>query len=93
MENDFTPIDANGCDVDRVYTKAYLHHLFKAGEFLAMQIASIHNLAFYLRLVTDARRHIEQGDFVQWKNRLLTNWESAYSLCDMLIKMNCNGKL
>ena len=66
-ENDFTPIDANGCDVDRVYTKAYLHHLFKAGEFLAMQIASIHNLAFYLRLVTDARRHIEQGDFVQWK--------------------------
>ncbi|WP_276943082.1 tRNA guanosine(34) transglycosylase Tgt [Hallella colorans] len=70
-ENDFTPIDANGCDVDRVYTKAYLHHLFKAGEFLAMQIASIHNLAFYLRLVTDARRHIEQGDFVQWKKSVV----------------------
>ena len=70
-ENEFTPIDANGCDVDRVYTKAYLHHLFKAGEFLAMQIASIHNLAFYLRLVTDARRHIEQGDFVQWKKSVV----------------------
>lgn len=70
-ENDFTPIDANGCDVDRVYTKAYLHHLFKAGEFLAMQISSIHNLAFYLRLVTDARRHIEQGDFVQWKKSVV----------------------
>lgn len=70
-ENDFTPIDANGCDVDRVYTKAYLHHLFKAGEFLAMQIASIHNLAFYLRLVTDARQHIEQDDFVQWKKSVV----------------------
>ncbi|WP_281698101.1 tRNA guanosine(34) transglycosylase Tgt [Hallella colorans] len=70
-ENDFTPIDANGCDVDRVYTKAYLHHLFKAGEFLAMQIASIHNLAFYLRLVMDARQHIEQGDFVQWKKSVV----------------------
>lgn len=70
-ENDFTPIDTNGCDVDRVYTKAYLHHLFKAGEFLAMQIASIHNLAFYLRLVTDARQHIEQGDFVQWKKSVV----------------------
>lgn len=70
-ENDFTPIDANGCDVDRVYTKAYLHHLFKAGEFLAMQIASIHNLAFYLRLVTDARRHIKRGDFARWKKSVV----------------------
>ena len=66
-EGDFTPIDADGCYTDRVYTKAYLHHLFKAQELLAMQIASIHNLAFYLRLVGDARRHIEQGDFVRWK--------------------------
>ena len=66
-ENDFTPIDPAGCDVDRVYTKAYLHHLFKAKELLAMQIGSIHNLAFYLRLVTDARQHIEQVDFVTWK--------------------------
>ena len=66
-EDDFSPIDPEGCDVDLVTSKAYLHHLFKAGELLAMQIASIHNLAFYLRLVTDARMHIEQGDFVQWK--------------------------
>ena len=66
-EKDFTPIDPDGCDVDRCYTKAYLHHLFKAGELLAMQIASIHNLAFYLRLVGDARRHIEEGDFTSWK--------------------------
>lgn len=66
-EDDFTLIDSDGCYTDRVYTKAYLHHLFKAQELLAMQIASIHNLAFYLRLVGDARRHIEQGDFVRWK--------------------------
>ena len=70
-ENDFTPIDSEGCDVDRVYTKAYLHHLFKAKELLAMQIGSIHNLAFYLRLVTDARQHIEQGDFVTWKKSVI----------------------
>lgn len=72
-ENDFSPIDAGGCYTDRVYTKAYLHHLFKAGELLAMQIASIHNLAFYLRLVTDARTHIEKGDFVMWKRSVIDN--------------------
>ncbi len=66
-EDQFTPIDPEGCTVDRIYTKAYLHHLFKANELLAMQIASIHNLAFYLRLVTDAREHILQGDFPDWK--------------------------
>jgi len=66
-ETDFSPIDSDGCESDKVYTKAYLHHLFKAQELLAMQIASIHNLTFYLRLVTDARQHIEQGDFVKWK--------------------------
>ena len=70
-ENDFTPIDPEGCDVDRIYTKAYLHHLFKAKELLAMQIGSIHNLAFYLRLVPDARQHIEQGDFVTWKKSVI----------------------
>ena len=72
-EDDFTPIDTEGCDIDIVTTKAYLHHLFKAQEYLALQIASIHNLAFYLRLVTDARKHIEQGDFVQWKNSVVEN--------------------
>ena len=66
-EDDFSPIDPDGCEVDRIHSKAYLHHLFKAQELLAMQIASIHNLAFYLRLTADARMHIEQGDFVQWK--------------------------
>ena len=72
-EDDFTPIDTEGCDIDVVTTKAYLHHLFKAQEYLALQIASIHNLAFYLRLVTDARKHIEQGDFVQWKSSVVEN--------------------
>ncbi len=66
-ESDFSPIDPTGCSLDRLHTKAYLHHLFKAQELLAMQIASIHNLAFYLRLVGDARRHIIDGDFVKWK--------------------------
>lgn len=70
-EMDFSPIDPDGCQVDRFYTKAYLHHLFKAQELLAMQIASIHNLAFYLRLVTDAREHIIQGDFTVWKRSII----------------------
>ena len=70
-EKDFTPIDPNGCEVDQMYTKAYLHHLFKAQELLALQIASIHNLAFYLRLVGDARQHIINGDFVAWKNSII----------------------
>ncbi len=72
-EDDFSPIDPEGCDIDRIHSKAYLHHLFKAQELLAMQIASIHNLAFYLRLVTDARTHIEQGDFTQWKRSVIDN--------------------
>lgn len=72
-ETDFTPIDPCGCETDRTYTKAYLHHLFKAQELLAMQIASIHNLSFYLRLVTDARTHIEQGDFTAWKRGVIDN--------------------
>ena len=72
-EYDFTPIDPTGCETDRVYTKAYLHHLFKAQELLALQIASIHNLAFYLRLVGDAREHIIKGDFVEWKRSVIEN--------------------
>ena len=70
-EADFSPLDPTGCEIDRITSKAYLHHLFKAGELLAMQIASIHNLAFYLRLVTDARAHILQGDFTQWKSSVI----------------------
>lgn len=66
--NDFSPIDENGPSyVDRVYTKAYLRHLFIAQELLAMQIASIHNLAFYLWLVGEARKHIIAGDFKSWE--------------------------
>ena len=66
--DDFTPIDPNGtASVDLFYTKAYLHHLFKAQELLALEIASIHNLAFYLWLVGEARKHIIAGDFTTWK--------------------------
>lgn len=65
---DFSPLDVNGTSfVDSTYTKAYVHHLFKAKELLALQIGSIHNLAFYLDLVTQARKHILAGDFVAWK--------------------------
>lgn len=70
-EDDFSPIDPNGCEIDRIHTKAYLHHLFKAQELLAMQIASIHNLSFYLRLVGDARKHIIAGDFTPWKKSVI----------------------
>ena len=71
-EYDFSPLDEEGTAlVDKVYTKAYLRHLFKAQEILAMQIASIHNLSFYLRLVTQAREHIIAGDFLEWKNRMV----------------------
>ena len=71
-ENDFSPIDENGYTfVDTYYTKAYLRHLFAAEEFLGKQIASIHNLGFYLWLVREARKHILQGDFSQWKNQMV----------------------
>lgn len=71
-ENDFSPIDPEGASyVDTAYTKAYLHHLVKAEEILAMQIASIHNLAFYLWLVGQARQHILMGDFDTWKNSMV----------------------
>lgn len=66
--DDFSPIQPDSeCFVDVVYSKAYLRHLFIANELLAMQIASIHNLAFYLWLVGEARRHIVSGDFAEWK--------------------------
>ena len=67
-ETDFSPIEADGASaVDTLYSKAYLRHLFHAQELLAMQIASIHNLAFYLWLVGEARKHIIAGDFSTWK--------------------------
>lgn len=68
-ENDFSLIDENGSSfVDKTYTKAYLRHLFVAGEMFAAMIASEHNLAFYLDLVTEARKHIIAGDFKAWKD-------------------------
>lgn len=71
--DDFRPIWKDGpTDVDRIYSRAYLRHLFIAEEILAMQIASIHNLAFYLWLVSEARRHIFAGDFHAWKEEMVT---------------------
>lgn len=70
--DDFSPLQEDGpAYVDQVYSKAYVRHLFIADEILAMQIASIHNLAFYLWLVDEARRHIIEGDFRQWKAGML----------------------
>lgn len=67
--DDFSPIEIDGAsEVDRMYSRAYLRHLFVSQEILAMQIASIHNLAFYLWLVGEARSHILAGDFKAWKN-------------------------
>ena len=72
-ENDFSPLDPNGTSyVDQAYNRAYVHHLFKVQEFLAMQIASLHNLAFYLDLVTQARAHIVAGDYSAWKQSVVT---------------------
>ncbi len=71
-KNDFSPLDPNGTSiVDKVYSKAYLRHLFISKELLAMQIASIHNLAFYLWLVKEARKHILSGDFAAWKKNMI----------------------
>lgn len=67
--DDFSPIEIDGAsEVDRMYSRAYLRHLFVSQEILAMQIASIHNLAFYLWLVGEARSHIFAGDFKAWKD-------------------------
>jgi queuine tRNA-ribosyltransferase len=71
-KNDFSPLDEYGTSyVDSAYSKAYLRHLFISKELLAMQIASIHNLAFYLWLVGEARKHILAGDFSTWKKGMV----------------------
>ncbi|MBD5279767.1 MAG: tRNA guanosine(34) transglycosylase Tgt [Bacteroides sp.] len=70
--DDFSPLDENGTAwVDQVYSKAYVRHLFVSQELLGMQIASIHNLAFYLWLVKEARKHIVAGDFKSWKTEMV----------------------
>lgn len=71
-ENDFSPIDENGDSyVDTMYSKAYLRHLFISNELLALQIASIHNLAFYLWLVKEARKQIINENFTTWKTMMV----------------------
>lgn len=71
-KNDFSALDPNGTSyVDHQYSKAYLRHLFISKELLGMQIASIHNLAFYLWLVKEARLKIISGEFVTWKNEMI----------------------
>ncbi len=71
-KDDFSPLDESGKSyVDSYYSKAYVRHLFVAEEYLGKQIASVHNLAFYLDLVQTARKHILDGDFTEWKNRIL----------------------
>ncbi|MGA0431720.1 MAG: tRNA guanosine(34) transglycosylase Tgt [Flavobacteriaceae bacterium] len=71
-ENDFSPLDpANYCFVDTAYTKAYVRHLFTVNEMLGKQIATLHNLSFYIWLVREARKHILAGDFSHWKNTMV----------------------
>lgn len=75
--DDMSPLDLNGVSfVDRTYSKAYLRHLFIAGEILGAQIASEHNLAFYMWLVTEAGKHIEEGDFKLWKDNIVKKLET-----------------
>lgn len=72
-KDDFSPIEEDGASyVDTLYSKAYLRHLIHTNEILGLQIASIHNLAFYLWLMQEARKHIIAGDFASWKSRMVT---------------------
>lgn len=76
-KDDFSPIDEMGITyVDTAYSKAYLRHLFKAKEYLGKQIASIHNLGFYLWLTREARKHIIEGDFTTWKNKMVKQMDN-----------------
>ncbi|HAT65529.1 MAG TPA: tRNA guanosine(34) transglycosylase Tgt, partial [Flavobacteriaceae bacterium] len=75
-EDDFSEIDEMGITwVDTAYSKAYLRHLFTVNEMLGRQIATIHNLGFYLWLVREARKHILAGDFASWKNTMVRNMD------------------
>ena len=76
-ENDFSVIDDMAItSVDTYYSKAYLRHLFAAKEYLGKQIATIHNLGFYLWLVREARKHILAGDFTEWKNKMVKQMDN-----------------
>ena len=71
-EHDFSPLDpAGSAKVDKMYSKSYVRHLIRTDELLAMYITSLHNLAFYIDLVKEARKHIKAGDFVEWKNKMV----------------------
>ena len=73
-KDDFSAIDEDSTSSSsRFYTKAYLRHLFQCGELLAAQIATLHNLSFYLWLVGEARKHIEAGDFASWKASMVVD--------------------
>ena len=75
-KDDFSPVDSAGsCPSSRFYTKGYLRHLIHSGELLGAQIASLHNLAFFLWLVGEARQHIIAGDFAAWKNEMVPKLE------------------
>ena len=76
-EHDFSPLDDGfESEVSQYYSKAYLRHLMKAKEFLGYTIASIHNLSFYLWLVAEARKHIQDGDFLSWKNEMVERFKT-----------------
>ena len=76
-ENDFSPIDEAGyCFADLYYSKAYVRHLFTVNEMLGKQIATLHNLSFYLWLVREARKHILEGDFGPWKKKMVRQMEN-----------------
>ncbi|WP_088323136.1 tRNA guanosine(34) transglycosylase Tgt [Polaribacter tangerinus] len=76
-ETDFSPIDEMGITgVDTMYSKAYLRHLFVAKEMLGKQIASIHNLGFYVWLTREARKHILAGDFREWKDKIVKQMDN-----------------
>lgn len=75
--DDFSPIDEMGITyVDTMYSKAYLRHLFTVNEMLGKQIATVHNLGFYLWLVREARKHILEGDFVSWKDKMVKQMDN-----------------
>jgi queuine tRNA-ribosyltransferase len=70
-EHDFSPIDDGiDCEVSNYYSKSYLRHLLRSKEILGLTIASVHNLAFYMWLVTEARKRIQEGDFLSWKESI-----------------------
>ncbi|MFZ1369586.1 MAG: tRNA guanosine(34) transglycosylase Tgt, partial [Ferruginibacter sp.] len=76
-EKDFSVIDDGiGCAMSNYYSKAYLRHLMKSKEYLGLTIASVHNLAFYMWLVGEARNHIQAGDFKSWKDEMVVRLQT-----------------